>query len=663
MKFSRWFAKLFPRQPFRPRPVFQFRPQVEVLEDRTAPTVTGVSLGNPGLIPATGSGDSYIGQVVGSETSANGQYAVYLSFSSNLVAGQTDAVNTLDVFLYSLATGTNTLVSHLANSPTTSADGGTSLVGGLPMPTISADGRYVAYETTQTDLVPGQVEAAGQSNPIHVFLYDRVTNTSTLVDHNASSLVTTGNQGVGQAIISADGNSIVYTSEASDLVANEVDTTSFADNVYVYDRISGTNTLVSHAVGTPATTANGGTNDAPGMAISANGQFIAFTSKASNLVSGQIDNGTSFDLFLYNRQANTSTVVSHAYNNALQAVEGNATGPTMSADGRFVAYCCNGGSSLVASQTGTLNGAIWLYDALAGTNVLVSHSYNSVTDTGNNGFGIRMNAEISADGNYVAYTSQSTLIVAGMSGDGSGTEVTNLFLYSRATGANVLVDHTPGTTSVVGNHDLVGVVPVPAISQDGRYVAFLSAATNLLSGVATPICHVYLYDATTGLLTLVDRSAVTAGSAGDLAASLVAISADGSTVAYVSAADDLVSGLLDNNRIGDVFLYNVAAQSSNVASRRAADVPELTGNAPSTEEQSGNRVLGSTISDDGRFVVFTSGASNLVPGEVDSLLNIANDTNVYLFDRVTGTTTLVSLSGGFAVRHRELCFRRSNYQR
>src|SRR3954453_6073847 len=162
----------------------------------------------------------------------------------------------------------------------------TAAGAGFPLPSppsISRDGRYVAFLSTANNLAPGQIDRNanyGQSAN-DVFLYDRVARATTVVSHDAGSSVITGNQESIAPVISADGRWIVYSSGSTNLVDGLPD--GFAQfRLFLYDRISGSTTLVSSSAALEAEGCGG--CGALSAAISADGRFIAFTSGAPDLV-------------------------------------------------------------------------------------------------------------------------------------------------------------------------------------------------------------------------------------------------------------------------------------------------------------------------------------------------------------------------------------------
>ena len=244
--------------------------------------------------------------------SANGRYVAFQSFASNLVSGDTN--NTLDVFVHDRQTGQTTRVSV--------ASDGTQGNGLSAHPSLSANGRYVAFASSASNLVSGDTNGAED-----VFVHDRKTGRTTLV-----SVASDGTQGNGESAfpsISDTGRYVAFFSSASNLVSGD---TNFASDIFVHDRQTGQTTRVS--VASDGTQANDGSGV---LSLSANGRYVAFESVASNLVSGDTNN--SQDIFVHDRKTGQTTRVTVA-SNGTQG-NGNSFDPypsSISANGRYVAF-------------------------------------------------------------------------------------------------------------------------------------------------------------------------------------------------------------------------------------------------------------------------------------------------------------------------------------
>jgi Tol biopolymer transport system component len=554
----------------------------------------------------------------------------------------------------------------------------TAAGAGFPLtypPSISRDGRYVAFLSTANNLAPGQIDRNanyGQSAN-DVFLYDRVARTTTVVSHDAGSSVITGNQESIAPVISADGRWIVYSSGSTNLVDGLPD--GFAQfRLFLYDRVSGSTTLVSSSAALEASGCGG--CGALSAAISADGRFIAFTSSAPDLVPGQQDDGQAGNVFLYDRTTGKTVLVSHA-GTPSTPLPGSTQSFSMSADGRFIAF-----NRLPNNPPGGLgDGDVLLYDRLSA----------AVTPIAPGGA-----PTISADGGSVAFLSTGGQVIPGqVDANGSGLDV---FLYSRATRKISLVSHAAGRPTTTGNgpSDLPAAFPFlfPLVSADGRYVAFFSRATNLVPRQATPGGALFLYDRTSGSVILASRkgSSPTASANGLQSATMSAdgrfiafdtlatdqipgqidfdygpdvflfdrkagtailvssrvgaprdslrttgngpsykpaISADGSQIAFLGTASNLVAGVRDLNNGEDLFLYTVAARASAVATLHP---PGMASISPDTD----SFLRGS--SSDGRWTLFEGSAANLVSGQVDG----NGQSDVFLYDHTTRKSLLVS---------------------
>lgn len=583
------------------------------LHDRIAGTTVLVSRVN-GTAATAGNGVSWSPAV-----SADGDWVAFSSTSSNLVPGQADFSITHDVFLFDRAAGTVTLISRSSASP--GVGNGASVT-----PRLSADGRWVVFASDATNLVPGQSDANGRPD---VFLRDRQTGTTTLLSGAAGSATQTGSASSHGPDLSADGSWIVFTSESTDLVAGVTDTNERGD-VFLYERSGGALTLVSHASSAATTAANGMTLDAR---ISADGGSIVFASYATNLVAGQVDGSFSLDLFLRDRVAGTTALVSHAPASAVTAAGGVGTEQLgLSADGSWTVFESSA-ANLVAGQVDAAStGDVFLFEKASGAVALVSHTAASANTAGGASSGL---PAISADGAYVAFMTSASDLVSGQT-DGNGT-AQDVVVHDRATGTNALVSHAYGSPAATGN----ALSTFPAISGDGGRIAFYSYATDLVTGVldANRAADLFLHDRPAGTNALVSRRAPGLPSLSPSGSStLSAISADGRWVTFTSDAIHLVPGQVDTNPGSDLFLYDRQTGATTLVSH-ADGSPSTTANGES---------YGGAMSADGRYVLLISYATDLVAGQVDTNHGTFPGLDIFLYDRVTGTNTLVSHAAGSA---------------
>ena len=243
----------------------------------------------------------------------------------------------------------------------------------------------------------------------------------------------------------------------------------------------------------------------------------------------------------------------------------------------------------------------------------------SVASNGTQGTGESYAPAISADGRYVVFVSESSELVPN-----DTNNATDVFLRDRQTGTIERVNLGPAGVQATGGHSAS-----PAVSADGRYVVFTSAATNLVSGDTNDVVDVFVRDRNTATTTRVSVAtgggqASGASNGGSGAGPL--ISADGRFVVFASGASNLVAN--DTNAAEDVFRHD---RQTGTTERLSVSTAGAQANLPS---------FPSSVTPDGRYVVFISGATNLVAAD------LSMDQDVYVRDLQMSTTTLVSVGAG-----------------
>jgi len=364
----------------------------------------------------------------------------------------------------------------------------------------SPDGRFVVFQSTAANLVPGDTN---QNND--VFLRDRRTGRIELVSVNSAGVQGNGKNASGKVSVSADGRFVAFDSFSTNLVPGD---TNGLNDIFVRDRYARTTVRVNQ----PGTggQANGNSFHA---AISADGQWIAYESEASNLVPGDT-NGVG-DIFLHQIFTGFTTRASVA-GYGIQA-DRASFGPSISADGRFVAF----NSHATNLAPGDVNGAadVFLRDR-AGRTILIS------VDSANRPF---------PTGGFAAYLAGSTV-------DASGRFVTFSATGPDGQGRVYVRDHMAWLTREAS----VNSWGTPAnslstratISYSGRYVAYESFATNLVPGDTNNTADVFVHDLF--IHTTICASVGTTGTPANGASSNAAAS-DGGT-AFQSTAFNLVPG-------------------------------------------------------------------------------------------------------------------------
>lgn len=376
--------------------------------------------------------------------------------------------------------------------------------------------------------------------------------------------------------ISADGRYVAFESIASTLTPSD---TNDASDIFVRDVSAGQTARVSVAPdGTQADA------DSYRPALSADGRYVAFHSLSSNLVLS--DTNDARDIFVHERQSGQTTRVSVASNGA--EGNGDAWEPSISADGRYVAFYSSA-SNLVVSDTNGVED-IFVHDRLTGQTGRVS-----ISSGGAEGDGKSSNPVISADGRYVAFDSlASNLVVSDTNG------AADVFVHDRDTGQTTRISVDSGGAQ--GNARSSN----PALSANGRYVAFESLANNLMMSDTNGYQDVFIHDRQTGLITMVSMAPgdlPTNGSSG-----LPSLSADGRYVLYTSFANNLTPD--DTNTWRDIFVCDWQARQTRRASV-ATDGAQADGES-----------VWSAVSADGHYATFASKAANLVPDDANDAQDI-----------------------------------------
>jgi Tol biopolymer transport system component len=575
-----------------------------------------VSRTPPGPFAATAAAASRLGP--GPSVSDDGRYVVFLSAATNLVPEQDDTNGVEDLFLRDRVTGSTVLVSHAAGSPTRAAKAPAFVVPLNDVFVISADGRFVAFSSLATDLVEGQTGTAQE-----VFLFDRVTLGVTMVTHVAGGPTQGAGGGLPMAL-SDDGRFLALLSSSSKLLPGQDPLTSYSC-VFLFDRVTETITLVSHAYGAPSTGARGSLTY---RCLSGDGQRLVFESEAPNLVSGQTGNGTQ--AFLFDAPTNRVTLVSHTYASlSAGGTPGTISrgGAVISRDGSHVAYSM-GSRDLVAGGPPFPSVNVYLYTVGTGSNRLVSHTPSSMVTSGDDD---SPTCQVSRDGGTVVFSSYAIDLVSGVS-----TDLLKTYAYDSSTQKVSLVSRSQSGGGVVGLNE--------AVSLDGSKVAFTSSGTDLVPGQVGPgtsslTDQAYLFDLRSGQMALVTHAPSSAVTASTSPVGGTALSGDGETVVLDSASD--LSGAQDLNGLADVFAYDVRTGAASLVSR-ADGRPSRTPMGRSSLPLRGSFADASrpVLSGDGRHVLFTSDGANLVPNQT------GDDRNLFTADRFTGQNRLVTHAPG-----------------
>jgi hypothetical protein len=327
---------------------------------------------------ANGNGHSFVRGISG-----RGRFVVFHTDATNL--SPDDGDTGWDVYVRDLQTGTTTLVSRAAGA------GGAKGNGRSLAAAISADGRFVVFESQAMNLSPDDADDTQD-----VYVRDLQTSTTTLVSRAGGGSGAKGDDHSSGTAISADGRFVAFYSSAVNLSPDDPDDSR---DVYVRDLETNTTTLVSRAAGAAGAKGNDGSDYS---SMSSDGRFVAFSSSSSNL-SPDDPEDDGWDVYVRDLQTNTTTLTSRA--TGAGGIKGNndADVPSISADGRFVAF--ESSASNLSPDDGDANYDVFVRDLQANTTALVSRAAGASGANGNNG---SYSAVLSGNGRFVAFASAAT---------------------------------------------------------------------------------------------------------------------------------------------------------------------------------------------------------------------------------------------------------------
>jgi Tol biopolymer transport system component len=347
--------------------------------------------------------------------------------------------------------------------------------------------------------------------------------------------------------------------------------------------------------------------------ISQDGRWVAFDSAARNLAANDVNYG--IDVFVHDRQTGSTTLISIQDDGS--AVPGDSHSPSITPDGRFVAFSSLGNFGTLGDWNA--HSDIFVHDRDPDGNGVFDEG-NAVTTivnldpNGNPGDGDNEFPSISADDNVISFRSTSTNLV---SGDGNG--LPDIFVHDRTTGTTIRATITPG------GGDSNDVSDEPVLSSDGSAVAYSSLATNLVVNDTNGMRDIFVYDVPTGIVTRVNVRSNGAQAIGG-ASSAPSLSADGMLVAFDSCASNLVPN--DPSAWCDCFLHD---RSNGTTSEVSFDSNGNPGDWNS---------LTPALSADGTVIAFSGWSDDLV--RID--WNYRPD--LFVRDLVTGILTPCSSLGG-----------------
>ncbi|MDQ2985190.1 MAG: hypothetical protein M3R13_00545 [Armatimonadota bacterium] len=580
--------------------VFSFFEHV-YLRDITAGSTTRASTNGGGEPANAWSGEASI--------SANGNVVAFESSGTNLVTG--DFNSRSDVFARNLSEGTTKLVSL--------STAGVQSDRHCYNASASQDGRFISFNTESPLMVPGDT-----NNAHDVFLRDTTKDSTLLVSRPHVGGTAAGRSQRGS--VADNGTTIVFDSEAGNILKGDANNgpdtfafdtkanvtvlasvravdafgdfgsissngryvafTSTADNlvpinehtdhVFVHDRLTGMHKLAT--VSSSGLQANG-PSDSP--VISADGSCVVFSSWSYNLVPN--DTNWDADIFVHDLRTNQTTRVS--VSSAGNQANGQSHSPSISSDGRFIAFVSSANNLVEA-----VPGGVFVHDRLTGETTIESRTLANVPGRGDN-------PHISAEGRFIVFE-----VPPGYDPQ-SPRKTVQIYLRDRLVNT---VEHV----SIGNGQPANGRCWQPKVSDDGRSVAFASEATNLVANDTNGCADVFVRDVELG--TTVTASVSSTGEQATHWSSCDSISMNGRIVYFSTWSANIVPN--DNNERVDAFEHDLVTRTT----KRISTGPEGTESNGGSGEIFGAHPLA---------VVFTSQATNLIPFDTN------NSPDVFVFDK------------------------------
>lgn len=404
-------------------------------------------------------------------SSADGRFVAFESDAANLVTGDTNDAR--DVFVRDGFEGTTTLVSRTAN--------GRSSNGRSSAPSLSADGRHVAFVSDATDLVAG--ETSGERR---VYVRDLWVPGALAV----APFLASAPYDASEPSISADGRWIAATVSRDGVHTQIVVLDRDADGDGAFDQPDGVAAILASA------TSSGAPGNAPSFlpSMSGDGRLVAFASDASDLVTG--DAGSQADVFVRDLALRSTRRVSvsptGAGGNGHSGGHAGSIryGVSISRDGRFVAFGSDADNLVANDRNGVAD--VFVRDLSVNRTTLVS-----IGTTGAQGDSISKLPSISSDGRFVAFTSAATTLYPQ-----DTNETTDVFVRDRDVGGDGELDESGDVAtervSIGTANDEANAASArfaaPSISGDGEIIAFDSAASNLVPSDTNAVVDVFVRD-------------------------------------------------------------------------------------------------------------------------------------------------------------------------
>ena len=413
---------------------------------------------------------------------------------------------------------------------------GTRVFIGVPLstnrrPGLSGDGRYVAFDSVATNLVPG----LNTNNRRQIYVRDRETDLTEMVSVSSQGLP--GNGDSFAPVISDDGQTVVFESLADNLIFGD---TNGASDIFLRNRATRLTERISQFTSgvQGACSGTGAACASFEPSINANASVIAFGS-ASRLVNDDVDNQVDIYVLQRGSTLDMQRITVPAGISPNPPIQGN---PSVSADGQFVAFAST--STQLATVVNTVDAVsdIFLYEMATRTIRKVTVPFSGAPADGNSFW-----PSVSGDGRYVAFWSNATNLTAAFP---STTSLADVFVADMQT----TVPRISLISLGLGNQSGNGDSQYPAISRDGTFVTFVSNANNFDTASTDPnsLFDVYRSERACSPCRTTRVTVALAGQDVDQNSFAPTTSADGRTIAFFSDATTLVPA--DTNGVRDAFI-------------------------------------------------------------------------------------------------------------
>jgi hypothetical protein len=534
------------------------------------------------LVSAATNGSVGDGVCRGSVMTPDARYVAFVSAADSLVPNDTNKIP--DVFVRELQSGVTTLVSVGARSTNSLS------LSSSESPEITPDGRYVAFFSSATNLVPTAARGG------EIYVRDLIGGTTTWASTNAHTFLGAAAFSYNHAI-SDDGLYVAFEASSN----APATTASRVGNIFRFNVASGTTDRVNTNAFVPPTPPE----EINTLAMSPDGRFIAFVGNTNGTA------GTTSAIFRWDGLSGTTLLISSDMTGNVPA-NSVCDSPGIDPTGRYVAFLSSAPNLATNAPLGGYH--LYLRDTVSNLTTLLDADTNGVTSSSLSPAAI---ARLNDNGNFAAFESVDAGLVPNDRNHDLDVFVrdvsasTNNLISARD---SVLASDTPNSSSVLYPR---------AMSADGRRIVFSSDGDNLISADTNGFRDVFVRELVSGTNILV--SVATNGSPGDNLSYEGALSANGRFVAFTSSADNLVAG--DANKREDVFVRDLVSNTTALVSVKVAGTG--TGNQGSHAP---------TISADGRYVIFRSLATDIASGSFTG-------ENLFMRDLNAAVTYALTTSG------------------